>query len=102
LVASGRSLIIYPEGTRSRDGNLRAFKKGAFTMAIAGGIPVLPVVMIGTYEAWPPGKIWVFGGKLRAVVNKPIETKGMGREDTTRLTEETRQVIESTLAANQS
>jgi 1-acyl-sn-glycerol-3-phosphate acyltransferase len=97
LVASGRSLIIYPEGTRSRDGSLRAFKKGAFTMAIAGGIPVLPVTISGTYEAWPPGKIWVYGGPLRAEIHPPIETKEMGRDDTTRLTDQARSAIASGL-----
>jgi len=61
LVASGRSLIIYPEGTRSRDGELRPFKKGAFTMAVAGGIPILPVTISGTYKAWPPGRFLVYG-----------------------------------------
>ena len=81
LVASGRSLIIYPEGTRSRNGELRPFKKGAFTMAVAGEIPILPVSIIGTYRAWPPGKPWVFGGKVRAVVHPPIETAGLLRSD---------------------
>jgi 1-acyl-sn-glycerol-3-phosphate acyltransferase len=97
LVASGRSLIIYPEGTRSRNGTLRSFKKGAFTMAIAGGIPVLPVTIIGTYEAWPPGKPWVYGGKLTAVVDAPIETTGLGRDDTTRLATQARDVIAARL-----
>ena len=97
LVASGRSLIIYPEGTRSRNGDLRPFKKGAFTMAIAGEIPVLPVTIIGTYEAWPPGKLWVYGGELKAFVDPPIETAGMVRDDTGRLAEEVREVIASRL-----
>ena len=95
LVASGRSLIIYPEGTRSRDGELRPFKKGAFTMAVAGGVPVLPVTIAGTYRAWPPGQFVVRGGrKVTAVIDAPIETVGMGREDVTRLTEDTRTIIE--------
>ena len=89
LVASGRSLIIYPEGTRSRDGELRPFKKGAFTMAVAGGIPILPVTIAGTYRAWPPGQLLVPGGRtITAVIDPPIETAGMKREDVTRLTED--------------
>ncbi len=78
LVASGRSLIIYPEGTRSRDGELRPFKKGAFTMAVAGGIPVLPLTIAGTYRAWPPGRLLVTGGRtIKAVIDPPIETAGL-------------------------
>lgn len=95
LVASGRSLIIYPEGTRSRDGELRPFKKGAFTMAVAGGIPVLPLTIAGTYRAWPPGRFLVYGRrKITAVIDPPIETTGMTREDVTHLTEDTRTIIE--------
>jgi 1-acyl-sn-glycerol-3-phosphate acyltransferase len=93
LVDSGRSLIIYPEGTRSRDGTLRAFKKGAFTMAIAGQIPVLPVTIYGTFQAWPPGRSLVKGGKITVVVDAPIPTVGMTKEDTGRLADEARAVI---------
>ncbi|MGH8927769.1 MAG: lysophospholipid acyltransferase family protein [Acidimicrobiia bacterium] len=95
LVSSGRSLIIYPEGTRSRDGELRSFKKGAFTMAITGGIPILPVTIAGTYKAWRPGGFWVTGGrKLTAVIDPPIETSTLGKDDITRLAEQTREMIE--------
>ncbi|HSL24642.1 MAG TPA: lysophospholipid acyltransferase family protein [Acidimicrobiia bacterium] len=94
LVASGRSLIIYPEGTRSRSGELRPFKKGAFTMAVAGGIPVLPVTIAGTHRAWPPGKLWIYGGKLTVVIDPPIETTGSGREEVARLAEQARAIIE--------
>ncbi len=95
LVASGRSLIIYPEGTRSRDGELRVFKKGAFTMAVAGGVPVLPVTIAGTHRAWPPGRFLVRGGRrITAVIDTPIETAGMTSEDVTRLSDDTRTIIE--------
>lgn len=81
LVATGRSLIIYAEGTRSRDGILRPFKKGAFTMAITGGLPVLPVTIHGTDRAWRPRRPWVFGGRVRAVVDEPIETSHLSTAD---------------------
>jgi 1-acyl-sn-glycerol-3-phosphate acyltransferase len=93
LVESGRSLIIYPEGTRSRDGKLKNFKKGAFTMAIAGQIPVLPVTIHGTFQAWPPGRSLVKGGHITVVVDPPIPTIGMTKEDTGRLTAEARAII---------
>jgi 1-acyl-sn-glycerol-3-phosphate acyltransferase len=80
LVAAGRSLIIYPEGTRSRDGNMRPFKKGAFTMAISSGLPVLPVTIHGSRDAWPPEKL-VRGGRITVLIDPPIETEGMGHGD---------------------
>ncbi len=64
-------------------------------MAVAGGVPVLPVTIAGTYRAWPPGQFVVRGGrKVTAVIDAPIETVGMGRDDVARLTEDTRTIIE--------
>jgi 1-acyl-sn-glycerol-3-phosphate acyltransferase len=82
LIANGRSLIIYPEGTRPRTGALGPFKKGAFTMAIAGQLPILPLTIHGSYEAWPPGQPWIHGGEITAVIDKPIETAGLTHADT--------------------
>lgn len=98
LIAKGRSLIIYPEGTRPRDGNLYPFKKGAFTMAIASQLPVLPVAIHGTYEAWKPGKLWVRGGQVTTVVDPPIPTAGMTQPDATELTKKAYEVIANRVA----
>ena len=82
LIEKKRSLIIYAEGTRPRDGVMRPFKKGAFTMAITGGLPVLPVSIHGSFQAFPPGQPWVRGGKVAVIIDPPLETKGMGASDT--------------------
>lgn len=82
LIAKNRSLIIYPEGTRPRNGVMERFKKGAFTMAIASQLPILPVSIHGTYEAMPPGTPWVRGGPVRVIVDPPIPTAGMDSSDT--------------------
>jgi 1-acyl-sn-glycerol-3-phosphate acyltransferase len=97
LVASGRSLIIYPEGTRSRSGELLAFKKGAFTMAIAAHIPVLPMTIEGSFEAWPAGRWFVRGGPITVYIEKPIPTEGMVKGDITRLSDEAHSVIAARL-----
>jgi 1-acyl-sn-glycerol-3-phosphate acyltransferase len=81
LIEKRRSLIIYPEGTRPRDGVMKPFKKGAFTIAIASQLPVLPLSIHGSYQAWPPGQPWIFGGKVEVVVDPPIETAGMTTAD---------------------
>jgi 1-acyl-sn-glycerol-3-phosphate acyltransferase len=93
LIAHNRSLIIYPEGTRPRDGVLRPFKKGAFTMAIASQLPVLPLSMHGTYEAAVPGKPWFRGGPVSAVIDAAIETAGMTHADADALRDETYRII---------
>ncbi|MGD2102453.1 MAG: lysophospholipid acyltransferase family protein [Acidimicrobiia bacterium] len=93
LIAHKRSLIIYAEGTRPRDGVMKSFKKGAFTMAIASQLPVLPLSIHGTYEAAVPGKPWFRGGPVTAVIDPPIETTGMTHADADELRDRVRRII---------
>jgi len=93
LIAHQRSLIIYPEGTRPRDGVMKPFKKGAFTMAIAGQLPILPISIHGTYEAAAPGKPWFHGGHVSAVIDPAIPTAGMTGGDADALREQVRETI---------
>lgn len=81
----GLSLIIYPEGTRSRQGVLQPFKKGAFTIAVESGLPVLPVTVHGTHQVWRPGSPWIRRGTVTVVIDEPIETAGMTRSDVSSL-----------------
>jgi 1-acyl-sn-glycerol-3-phosphate acyltransferase len=99
LIGKGRSLIIYAEGTRSRDGALRPFKKGAFTMALTGQLPVLPVSIHGSYEAWPPGQPWLHGGLIRVVIDPAVETTGLTQAHGNQLRDEVRELIASRVAA---
>jgi 1-acyl-sn-glycerol-3-phosphate acyltransferase len=88
------SLIIFPEGTRSRDGRLLPFKKGAFVSAIQLGFPVVPVVCKGTAEVMPSGKyLSIFPGDAEVVVLDPIPTAALGYEDRDRLCELVRRLI---------
>ena len=93
LIDKGRSLIIYAEGTRPRNGVMKPFKKGAFTMAISSGLPVLPLSIHGSYEARPPGRPLVRGGLIKVVLDKPVETEGMTTSDTGDLRNQVREVI---------
>ncbi len=97
VIARGHSLIIYPEGTRSRNGELRTFKKGAFTMAVAAGMPILPVTIKGTWEMWQPGAMTIRPGRVDVMIDTPIPTEGLGRGDIDRLRSETHALIESRL-----
>ena len=93
LIEKGRSLIIYAEGTRPRNGVMKPFKKGAFTMAISSGLPVLHLSIHGSYEAWPPGTLLVRGGVIKIILDKPMETEGMTTSDTGDLRNQVREVI---------
>lgn len=93
LVASGRSVIIFPEGTRSRDGALGPFKKGAFTIAVRSGLPVLPVTIHGGYAAWPPGPRLVRGGLMTVTIDTPVETEGLSTGETAEVRDRVRAII---------
>lgn len=99
LIEKSRSLIIYPEGTRPRDGIMRPFKKGAFTMAIASQLPVLPLSIHGTYEAMPPGTPWVRGGPVTVVIDPPIPTAGLEHGDTGALRDQVYELISKRVTA---
>ena len=79
------SVMIFPEGTRTRDGELQAFKDGAFRLAIEAGVPILPLAVNGAYTALVKGD-WRFGvSRAEVRVLEPISTEGMTRDDVGRL-----------------
>jgi 1-acyl-sn-glycerol-3-phosphate acyltransferase len=75
------SLLIYPEGTRSKDGELHPFKKGAFRIAVDNGLSVVPITIAGTERVWPPGSNIVRPGVVKMVVHEPIPTIGLTARD---------------------
>ena len=77
----GYSLIIFPEGTRSVDGDLHGFKKGAFRIAIANELPVVPVTISGTWEIWPPGRRIFYPGDVEVTIHDPIPVDGLTTAD---------------------
>jgi 1-acyl-sn-glycerol-3-phosphate acyltransferase len=91
------SMLIFPEGGRSHDGILRAFKEGGAYIAIRAGVPVVPVVMIGTREILPLGGGIVLPGEVTLRVLPPIETSRMTLKDRGPLTEKLRELIRNEL-----
>lgn len=92
----GYSLIIFPEGTRSRDGEFHPFKKGAFRIAIANSMAVVPVAIEGTWQVWPPGAKIFYPGRARVVIHDPVPVAGMELTDIGRLRDQVHGVIEGT------
>lgn len=74
--AQPRTVILAPEGTRSRDGTLGRFKLGAFRLAVATGAPIVPVVVRGAGALMPPGRWWCERGTVTVEVKPPVATEG--------------------------
>lgn len=94
----GISMLIFPEGGRSRDGNLRPFKEGAAYIAIRAGVPILPVAIIGTNRILPFGSGTPRPGSATLKIFPPIETRGRTLKERGELTDHIRQLIAGTLA----
>jgi 1-acyl-sn-glycerol-3-phosphate acyltransferase len=99
-IQSGRSVILFPEGTRSRTANMLPFKKGAFVLAIKSQAPVVPFTIIDAEDALPPDTILLYGGKVKLIFHDPIETKGMDLEQRQELLEKVQEIVERPLVGN--
>ena len=98
-VQSGMSMLVYPEGTRSRDGKLLPFKKGPFHLAMESGVPVVPITLIGTRQAWPKGKFAIYPTTVTMIFHPAMDPKQFESRET--LMAAVRDVIESALPEDQ-
>lgn len=98
LLASGRTVISFPEGTRSRDGRLGRFRSGAFGAALATGAPVVPVALVGAGAVLPPGGFRVRPGRIEVRVGAPIASTGYAPGRRAELAEAARCAIATLLA----
>lgn len=94
-LAEGKSAVVFVEGTRSRDGKLQPFKKGAFVMAIATQRPCVPVFVSGAYQLLKPGSAVPRPGTVEVRIGDAIPSAGMTYEDRDRLREECWQAMEA-------
>jgi len=94
------SIMIFPEGTRTKDGNLQRFTDGAFALAIKHQVPILPVVVEGTFHCLPKNS-WVFGRSNNMIVKvlKPIPTEGLDSKSIAELRDNVHHMIQSELDA---
>lgn len=98
-IVDGTSVIFFPEGTRSTDGQLLRFKRGAFRMAVDLGLPILPLTVTGTRDVLPANTSDLMPGSARLIIHEPISIEGVTVKDCQELSDRVREVIASRLPA---
>jgi len=93
----GYSFLIFPEGTRSLDGKLQRFRRGGFFLAIAGGAPIVPVTIGGTFELMPKGQFGAKRGTVSVVFHPPVPVDGDSEGNVAELVERVRASVSSGL-----
>jgi 1-acyl-sn-glycerol-3-phosphate acyltransferase len=84
---NGMPLVVFPEGGRSADGRIQPFMSGAAYIAIKAEVDIVPMAIVGTYEALPMNHFHIRPGKIGLVVGEPISTAGCTLHDAEKLTE---------------
>ena len=92
-IREGKSVVTFPEGTRSKDGTVKPFKQGMFHLAIESGVPIIPISIIGAKEIMPKRSLNVKPGRITMVIDRPVDVKGYTKETRGELIERVRNII---------
>jgi len=92
-IREGKSVMTFPEGTRSKDGTIKAFKQGMFHLAIQAGVPIVPISIIGAHEILPKRSLKIRPGKIRMIIDRPVDVSGYRVENRGELIEKIRSII---------
>ncbi len=96
-IGAGQSVVIFPEGTRTRDGRLMAFKKGGFHLALESGAEIVPVAIHGSRALMPRGAALIRPGTVRVEIGAPVSTAGLTASDREALANRVRGTIAAML-----
>ncbi|MDE6332147.1 MAG: 1-acyl-sn-glycerol-3-phosphate acyltransferase, partial [Muribaculaceae bacterium] len=95
-LSHGMSVVVFPEGSRTKDGHIHAFRRGAYMLAMEFGLPVVPVTVDGAFDVLPPDAMLMRPGRITLTIHPPIEA-GKDGHDLARLMEQSRDAIISAL-----
>lgn len=94
-IREGKSVLLFPEGHRSRNGQLLPFKAGSFYIAILSGVPIVPITINGTPRVLKPDTYHVRAGQTEMIIHPAIETQGLTPKDAEKLSQQVRGAIAS-------
>lgn len=100
-IAQGHSILIFPEGTRTRDGLVHRFRPGAFRLAQELGIPVVPTAVTGMFEVLRTGsRLMRPGGRVTVYCDAPVTTAGLSRSDVPDLADRVQAIVAARVNAH--
>src|SRR4030043_2075653 len=91
-IRKGASILVFPEGTRSKDGHVQAFKKGGFHMAFKAGCDIVPIAILNSRDIVPKGSLRIKKGTIKMNIGRPIPVKDYS-EDMNKLIKRTREAV---------
>jgi 1-acyl-sn-glycerol-3-phosphate acyltransferase len=94
---NGYSMIIFPEGTRSRSNSMGEFKKGSMRLATKAGVPIIPITIYNTNKAMEGNNGKVRKANAKLIIGKPIYLEGMSKEEKADISEVIRNIIQGNL-----
>ena len=98
LLEKGFSLLVFPEGTRSRQKAMSRFRRGSLRLATKPGVPVVPITINGTHRIFEDTGVLRKGATVDFIIHPPIETKNMDKAEANRLTETVEEIIGNALS----
>lgn len=98
IVKEGHSIVIFPEGTRSIDGQLNEFKPGSFKLAMKSGAPIVPVTIKGSIDIMKKGSNWIKPADVELIISEPVSSEGYESTESYLLREKVYEIIKNNLA----
>lgn len=96
-IKTGHSLVIFPEGTRSADGSVGAFKAGSMRLAMKAGVPIVPVSISGSKDIMPKGSSVIKSASVEVIISPPLMPDDFEGMDSRQIAEKVRSIIVSTM-----
>ncbi len=96
-IVGGVSMMMFPEGSRTKNGKLSPFRRGAYRVAMDMGLPIVPITINGPYDVLKVHSMKLTPGKLELIIHKPIPTANLEQKDLRVLMDQTKEIIHSGL-----
>lgn len=96
-ITDGVSIMLFPEGSRTRTGKMEKFKRGAYHIAYDLELPIVPLTINGPFDVLKRGTFKINPGKMELIIHKPIPTKGINEEQIPEIINQTKEIISSGL-----